>query len=628
MARVTKVVKSVVLVVALVILVAGGSVYFLGVPFLPGRQDEGTAAGTSRDAAKRTEPAIAVAQPTPVGTKVCAECHASEHASYQETAHSRSFGEVNIAEEPEPGGFFHEASGRRYEVRREGEKILHREWLDADQTTESKHVVRFLVGSGRHTRTYLIEDAGFLAESPITWYHSRRAWGISPGYDKVNQGFERGADIGCLFCHTGRVETVQGSDTRLVIHEHAIGCERCHGPGETHVKKHREGGRSGITTTAARDLSKSPRDESIVHPGRLSRALAEAICADCHLTGEAMVLARGKRVVDFRPGSPVTSHRVDFHLSTTSNSGMKVVGHVEQMRLSRCYQETTTLTCTTCHDPHGSPSSDDRLAYYRQKCLECHAVTSCGLAEVDPRRRESQDNCVPCHMPTSKTDIPHVAFTHHRIDVHKKEEKNAIEQMALGTLVPYDDLSQWPEPEQERFLGMGYFEILGQTTWEPGATVYRQRARELLTRCRERGEADGETLAALAKLEWEAASPEAFETAQEALAATNLFWFGKQTALLVLGKEYLRLEQPRLAIEPLQQLVKLRRHSDDWTLLGISRAKTGDLPGAVTAIRRAVEIQPFRAEVRRVLAEILRHSGDEAGAAREAEVADAMPQFR
>ena len=32
-----------------------------------------------------------------------------------------------------------------------------------------------------------------------------------------------------------------------------------------------------------------------------------------------------------------------------------------------------------------------------------------------------------CHMPTTKTDIPHVAFTHHRIDVYKSDERETDE---------------------------------------------------------------------------------------------------------------------------------------------------------------------------------------------------------
>ena len=36
-----------------------------------------------------------------------------------------------------------------------------------------------------------------------------------------------------------------------------------------------------------------------------------------------------------------------------------------------------------------------------------------------PAERESLANdCVQCHMPHSPTDIPHLAFTHHRIGIY------------------------------------------------------------------------------------------------------------------------------------------------------------------------------------------------------------------
>ena len=90
-------------------------------------------------------------------------------------------------------------------------------------------------------------------------------------------------------------------------------------------------------------------------------------------------------MADFRPGLPLNKHRIDYRLNTGSGE-MKVVGHVEQMRLSKCYQQTSTLTCTTCHDPHDPLSADEQVSYYRQKCLTCHMPDACGLTEQDRRR--------------------------------------------------------------------------------------------------------------------------------------------------------------------------------------------------------------------------------------------------
>src|SRR5581483_5470439 len=165
-----------------------------------------------------------------VGLDVCAECHVAQYRSYQQTAHSRALAEIELSAEPPDGEFDHAKSGRSYRIYRSEGHLRHREWLTAaGDEVVNDYPVKYVIGSGRHTRSYLVEDDGFMAESPITWYASRQAWGLSPGYDwPTHWGFERAADLGCVTCHVGRAETIDGSQNRMVIHERAIGCERCH----------------------------------------------------------------------------------------------------------------------------------------------------------------------------------------------------------------------------------------------------------------------------------------------------------------------------------------------------------------------------------------------------------------
>ena len=49
-----------------------------------------------------------------VGSNVCVECHRVQHASYLETAHSRSFGLVDLAAEPPDGKFARDDAPWRY----------------------------------------------------------------------------------------------------------------------------------------------------------------------------------------------------------------------------------------------------------------------------------------------------------------------------------------------------------------------------------------------------------------------------------------------------------------------------------------------------------------------------------
>ena len=81
---------------------------------------------------------------------------------------------------------------------------------------------------------YLIERDGFLFQSPITRYVRSERWDLSPGYEKKNLHFERPVLAGCLYCHGNRVENVAGTVNRYeqpIFRGYAIGCERCHGPG-------------------------------------------------------------------------------------------------------------------------------------------------------------------------------------------------------------------------------------------------------------------------------------------------------------------------------------------------------------------------------------------------------------
>ncbi len=102
------------------------------------------------------------------GSEACIACHSEEAATYRQTAHSLALADVDPAGEPVGGVFFHQASGREYQVFEHEGKIHHRETLRAADGAALANVefpVHFLIGSGRHTRSYLVEDRGFWAAS-------------------------------------------------------------------------------------------------------------------------------------------------------------------------------------------------------------------------------------------------------------------------------------------------------------------------------------------------------------------------------------------------------------------------------------------------------------------------------
>lgn len=528
-----------------------------------------------------------------VGTDACRECHAEEYQSYQQTAHSKALGEIDLAQEPPDAQFDHAASRRSYRIYREGGELRHRELpqaSDGSETVFADYPVRYVIGSGHHSRSYLVEADGFLLESPATWYASTQHWGMSPGYDRPDQiGFERMVDLGCLFCHAGRVDARGDNRYRVEIHEQTIGCESCHGPGSLHVARHRDG-----------EPYAGSEDLTIVNPDKLSREASESVCGLCHLLGQPSVWMPSRDPMGFRPGLLLSDFRLDYSLERPDRS-MTVAGHIEQMKRSRCYQESESMTCTTCHDPHGRPPKETKVDYFRQKCLNCHE-DGCHLEDSARLAQNAEDNCIACHMAQAPTEIPHFVFTHHRIGFHDADEPTD-NQSDIGKLVPIADVAHLPQVIQDRALGVAYLEFM-RTQRSPAAQqTYHQRAKTLLSAAYRTGLRDAELEALLARLAWEERDfDRATQLATAALEKPSFLSPAHAIALYVLSDSYMQMSNFPAADRALEQLVDYRRYSTDWKRLAEVRKRMGDDEGAIAALEQAVRIAPFDMYVHQLLA--------------------------
>jgi len=68
------------------------------------------------------------------------------------------------------------------------------------------------------------------------------------------------------------------------------------------------------------------------------------------------------------------------------------------------------LLCTGCHDPHSAPRPEQRVAYYRSRCLTCHGET------FGKTHHARTPDCTSCHMPRIlSSDVAHTQATDHRI---------------------------------------------------------------------------------------------------------------------------------------------------------------------------------------------------------------------
>jgi hypothetical protein len=547
-----------------------------------------------------------------VGSDACRPCHEAAFASFARTGMGRSMASVVPDGTPPGAAFDHPPSNRRYQVYRAGVQVWHRESILASSGAEvalGEYPLRWVIGSGRHWQTYLTEVDGFLVESPVSWYPGRLAWGMSPGYDRPEQmGFARGVGEGCLTCHGGRADALDGSLHRMRIHEPAIGCERCHGPGSLHVEHWRDPNRGGGGHEEA--------DLTIVNPAHLPRDLADAVCEQCHLNSDARITAPGKALTDFRPGLPLQDVRLDYHLDIP-NTPMKVVGHADQMHRSRCYQESRDLSCTSCHDPHGMPRPEARGAYYRAACLTCHAPAACRVTPEQLRSESPDNNCVTCHMPAARVDVPHVAFTHHRIGIHAGPAQAIAEvpPRSAGVLRPFHDLSRLSERDRQRSLGIAYAETAVKQRDPALAAVYNDRAVELLWPLAGQDQRDARLDYVLFLLSARRNPGAATPRLETALSHPDLPVQLRCDGLQSLARTRAAAGRYGEAVDLLHQLTRLRRQADDWLLLGQYEQARNQPAQAVEALEKAVRINTWLPDVHRSLMQFYLRQGDRERAA-------------
>lgn len=495
--------------------------------------------------------------------------------------------------------------------------MRHREFVlwEDEELKLTDHAPRYAVGSGSHSFTYLIQDGDFLIESPVTWFTPKEKWDLSPGYEKTpfQPGFSRPINTTCVNCHSGGAEAIDNGLYRFEIREHAIGCERCHGPGSLHVAKQESG-----------DASGTGPDFTIVNPARLHRGRVESICQQCHLEGAMRVRVRGREATDFRPGLRFEDFEMAYVL-TSGDASMKVVGHVEQMRQSRCYTESNSMTCVTCHNPHDTPLPKERVAYFRDKCLECHKVDTCGIPEEQRRKTDQQDNCSWCHMPQSPVDVPHVSFTHHRIGIHADAPTGEDEAHPLQDLTPLLDDSHLSQIDKDRCRGLAYLELSGVESDQMLAQSYGRRARQLLEGVKRQGLNDPDTDSALARMRFSDGDFEgAAELAAAVLTANDLSPSVRIDALDTLASVYYETNQFSKAVMPLELLISLRRDAEDWRRLALCRYGAENKAAALDAIEEAARIAPHRAELQSDLADLLRQMEEPTAAAAHLKRAEAL----
>jgi hypothetical protein len=364
--------------------------------------------------------AVLLLLPLGLAAHPCESCHPKEVATYSHSSMARSLRRPGN----EPEGAFTTASGTRFTIR-SGSKGT---WQRMERFGGvAEYQVAYEIGSGSHATGYLIQVGDHLFQSPISYYTSRRAYDLSPGYEQVSEpDFTRAVGEECVLCHSGRPRHIRGSKNqyqRPVFLEEGISCERCHGATQEHLRR--------------------PVPGSIINPAKLEPAARDSICEQCHLAGATQrILNPGKQFDDFHPGE-----RLEDVFTVYTRAGaraFKVISHSEQLAISACVRNSQgKLWCGTCHDPH--PQAVPTTQTYNARCRTCHEGK---LAKSHPA---DTNNCISCHMTRRPAqDGGHTVFTDHRIMRRPELDEPASQS---------EELKAWREPDpalQARNLALAF----------------------------------------------------------------------------------------------------------------------------------------------------------------------------
>ena len=303
-------------------------------------------------------------EPAPyVGADACAECHRSTYDTVLNSRHGTTFARARDARSlPLPDQPFPDPADpkvqHRYRARDDG---IHVETRVGDQVFRA--LARYALGSPDHYVTLTgLDEQGRSRLLRMSHYDSPRGagWDISTGLvphpARPDQFLGELADPGdgerrCLDCHTTNFRAIE-DNVGPESADHAMGCERCHGPGAHHVLA----------------VEAGFSDRAIISPGRAPRETVNRLCGYCHGLTEPHGFT----------GEPDDPGWYRFQTA--------------RLQKSRCYTASGgQLHCVTCHDPHRKVET--AAPPYEAKCLSCHGTgkTTC---RVNPAK-----GCVGCHMP-------------------------------------------------------------------------------------------------------------------------------------------------------------------------------------------------------------------------------------
>ena len=347
-----------------------------------------------------------------VGSSQCESCHQGEFADWMGSHHQLA---MQVADSDTVLGDFDDAGIEYYgeTVRfftRDGERYVR---TRNEQGEEQDFRIAYVFGV-EPLQQYLIEfpggrlqtlafswDARSRAQGGQRWFHVYSDEYIAPDDFLHWTGAQQNWNYMCAECHSTNVSMgfdLESNSFNTTYSEITVGCEGCHGPGSTHVKRAIAGDGRGdyglevdlddrgrATWIMNADTGIAARSEVRMQPQQQPEG-----CGRCHSR-------RGIIAAEYEYGEPLAHTHMPALLDETLYfpdgqilDEVYVYGSFLQSRMYRA-----GVTCSDCHNPHSAqlvtgPNPND-------VCAQCHLPTKFAAVE-HTGHAPKQAACVDCHM--------------------------------------------------------------------------------------------------------------------------------------------------------------------------------------------------------------------------------------
>lgn len=321
------------------------------------------------------------------GSASCAGCHKDIYDNHINTAHyltSRlaSGQSIKGSFQPPQNSYGYDAN-TLVAMEKQDSGLFQVEYVHGSKKTVRRFDIVF--GSGQMGQTYLSWVHDNLYQLPITFFSAANQWSNSPGFPN-RPVFNRPITSRCFECHSTYAKVISPPEKRPEAFDrtkmiYGVDCEKCHGPAARHVDFQ----------------TKQPLEKTakfIINPAKLSRQQNLDLCASCH----GGSLSKTTASFSFAVGDKLEDH---FVLDGSVPNPNNIDVHGNQyglLRASKCFRESETMTCNSCHNSHEKERG--KLAIYSQRCMTCHNTDHGSFCKMEKTIGASiKNNCIDCHMP-------------------------------------------------------------------------------------------------------------------------------------------------------------------------------------------------------------------------------------